>query len=126
MKLHIEALFFYANHAGGTEKRQYQNGILFFCSSAPIIWFRKRQNSVEASTFGSYLTMMKNAVEIIEALRYKLRMFGVPIDGSMNIFFDNGAVCVNTMRPKSTLSKNVHSIAYHHAREVVSPGMVRV
>jgi hypothetical protein len=33
---------------------------------------------------------MKNAVEMIEALRYKLRMFGVPIDGLTNIFCDNG------------------------------------
>jgi hypothetical protein len=50
-------------------------GIVLFCNRAPIIWFRKRQNSAEASTFGSEFTAMKNAVEIIEALRYKLSMF---------------------------------------------------
>ena len=69
---------------------------------------------------------MKNAVEIIEALCYKLRMFGVPIDGSMNIFCDNGAVCVNTTRPESTLSKKHHVIAYHRAQEAVAAGTVRV
>jgi hypothetical protein len=36
------------------------------------MWFSKRQNSVEASTFGSEFTAMKNTVEMIEALRYKL------------------------------------------------------
>jgi hypothetical protein len=41
------------------------------------MWFSKRQNSVEASTFGSEFTAMKNAVEMIEALRYKLQMLGV-------------------------------------------------
>ena len=92
----------------------------------PIIWFGKRQNSVEASTFGSELTAMKNSVEIIEALRYKLRMFGVPIDGSSNIFCDNGAVCVNTTRPELTLPKNHHNISYHCAREAVAAGTVRV
>ena len=46
---------------------------------------------------------MKNAVDIIEILRYKVCIFGVPIDGSTNLFCDNGAVCVNTMRPESTL-----------------------
>jgi hypothetical protein len=48
---------------------------------APTIWFSKRQNSVEASTSGSEFTAMKNVVEMIEALHYKLRMLGVPIEG---------------------------------------------
>ena len=51
-----------ANNAGDTETRLSQTGILFFCNSAPIIWFRKRQNSVEASKFGSEFTAMKNSV----------------------------------------------------------------
>ncbi len=71
-------------------------------------------------------TAMKNAVEMIEALRYKLRMFGVPIDGPTNIFCDNGAVCSNTTRPESTLSKKHHSIAYHRSREAVAAGTARV
>ena len=41
-----------ANHAGDTETRRSQIGILLFCNSAPIIWFIKWQNSVESSTFG--------------------------------------------------------------------------
>ena len=66
---------------------------------------------------------MKNAVDIIEELRYTLRMFGVPIDGPMNIFCDNGAVCVNTTWPDSTLSKKYHSLC---APEAVVAGTVRV
>ena len=69
------------NHAGETETRRSQTGMLLFCNSAPIIWFIKRQNSVEASTFGSEFNAMKNAVDIIEALRYKMRMYGVLING---------------------------------------------
>ena len=67
------------NHAGDTEARRSQTGILLFYNSAPIIWFRKGQNSVEASKFGSDFTVAKISVKITEALRYKLRMFGVPI-----------------------------------------------
>ena len=63
---------------------------------------------------------MKNAVDIIEVLRYKLRMFGVPINGSTIFFCRNGEVCVNTTRPESMLSKKHHSIAYHRAREAVT------
>jgi hypothetical protein len=115
-----------ANHAGDTENRRSQTGILLFCNSAPIIWHSKRQNSVEASTFGSESTALKNATEMIEALRYKLRMFGVPIEGPTNVFCDNEAVCKNSIRPESVLSKKHHSIAYHRNREAVAAGTMRV
>ena len=115
-----------ANHAGDTETRRSQTGILLFCNRAPVIWFSKRQNSVEASTFGSEFIAMKNAIKMIESLRYKLRMFGVPIEGPTNIFCDNGAVCANTTGPESTLTKKHHSIAYHRSREAVAANTVRV
>jgi hypothetical protein len=115
-----------ANHAGDTETRRSQTGILLFCNKAPVIWHSKRQNSVEASTFGSEFTALKNAVEMIEALRYKLRMFGVPIDGPTNVFCDNESVCKNGTRPESTLSKKQHSIAYHRTREAVAAETIRV
>ena len=35
---------------------------------------------------------MNNSVDLIAALRYKMRMFGVPIDGSTGILCDNEAV----------------------------------
>jgi hypothetical protein len=69
---------------------------------------------------------MKNAVEMIEALRCKLRMFGAPADGPTNVFCDNGAVVVNATRPESTLSKKHHNIACHRVREAVAAEMVRV
>lgn len=72
---------------------------------------------------------MKNAmVELTESLRYKLRMFGVRIQGATtNIFCDNEeAVYKNTTMPESTLKKKRHSIAYHRCREAVAAGTVRV
>ena len=70
--------------------------------------------------------MTNNSVEILEALRYKLRIFGVLFNGSTNIFCENEAVCVNTTWPELTLSKKHHIIAYHSVREVVAMGTVRV
>jgi hypothetical protein len=52
--------------------RRSQTGILLFCNKAPAMWFSERQNSMGASTFRSEFTAMKNTVEMIEALRYKL------------------------------------------------------
>ncbi len=115
-----------ASHGSDRATRRSQTGILIFCNRAPIIWFSKRQNTVEASTFGSEFQAMKNGVELIESLRYKLRMFGVPIDGPTNIFCDNEAVYKNTSLPESTLKKKHHSIAYHRCREAVAAGTVRV
>ena len=115
-----------ADLAGNTVTRRSQTGILIFINKAPIIWHSKRQNTVEASTFGSEITAMKNAVELIEALRYKLRMFGVPIEGPTNIFCDNEAVTKNCGIPESTLRKKHHSIAYHRNREAVAAGTCRI
>jgi hypothetical protein len=69
---------------------------------------------------------MKNAVELVESLRYKLRMFGVPLEGPANLFCDNEAVYKNTVLPESTLKKKHHSIAYHRCREAVTAGTVRI
>ncbi len=115
-----------ANHAGNTKDRRSQTGILIFINRAPIIWYSKRQATVEASTFGAEFCAMRIAVELIEALRYKLRMFGVPIDGAANVYCDNEAVYTNTVVPESVLKKKHHSIAYHRCREAVAAGVIRV
>ena len=80
------------NYTGDKTTRRSTTGILIFCNRAPIIWHSKRKNVVEMSTFGSEFTAMKNSVDMIAALQYKLRMFGIPIDGSTEIFCDNEAV----------------------------------
>ena len=99
---------------------------MLFVNKAPIHWYSKKQSTVEASTFGAEFCAMKTAVEMVEALRYKLRMFGVPIDGPCSVFCDNEAVYKNTVLPESTLKKKHHSIAYHRCREAVAAGIIRV
>ena len=65
---------------------------------------------------------MKNSVELIAELQYKLRMSGVPINGSTEIFCDNEAVYKNASTPKSQIRKKHHSISYHMSREAVDSG----
>ena len=93
---------------------------------APILWFTKRQNTVESSTFGSEFVAMRIAVEMIEGLRYKLRMMGVPIDGATNVFCDNDSVVKNASLPESTLKKKHNAIAYHRVRETIAAEVIRV
>jgi hypothetical protein len=44
---------------------------------------------VEAATFGSEMAALRICKELIVAIHYKLRMFGVEIDGPANVFCNN-------------------------------------
>ena len=118
--------FVESNHAGDKTTRISTTGIIVFCNRSPIIWHSKRQNGVETSKFGSEFTAMKNSIELIAALRYKMRMFGVPIDGSTGIFCDNEAVYKNASTPEYHIRKKHHSILYHMSREAVASGACRM
>ena len=109
-----------SEHAANTVMQRSQTGLLLFVNRVPVTWFSKRQTTVETSTFGCEFIAMKTAVEHIEALRYKLRMFGIPIEGPTNVFCDNEAVFKNTTIPDSTLKKKHTTICYHRAREAVA------
>ena len=50
---------------------------------------------------------MNTAVEMIEDLRYKLRMFSIPVEGPANVYCDNEAVTKNTTTPESMLKRNI-------------------
>ena len=63
---------------------------------------------------------------MVKGLRYKLRMFGIPIEGPANLYCDNEAVYKNVSLPDSVLNKKMHSIAYHYCRENVANGTARV
>jgi hypothetical protein len=114
------------NLAGIVVTRRSQTGILIFVYRAPVVWHSKKQNTVESSTFGSEIVALKNSIELLKSLKYKLRMLGVPLLGPADIFCDNEAVVINCSTPESTIKKKHHSIAYHHNREAVASGIVRI
>ena len=115
-----------ADHAGCQVTRRSHSGVILFVNRAPITWFSKRQNTVETSTFGSEFVAMRIAVELIEGLRYKLRMMGVPLDGATSVFCDNAAVVQNTTSPDSTLKKKHNAISYHRTREAIAAGTIKI
>jgi len=93
---------------------------------APIIWFSKAHNTVETLTFGSEFVAMRIAVELIESLRYKLRMFGIPSEGATNVLSDNKSVVTSSTVPESTLKKKHNLIAYHQVREAVAARTIQI
>ena len=115
-----------ADHASNTVTRRSQTGILIFLNRALIVWYSKRQNTMETSTFGSEFIAMRTAVEHIEVLCYKLHMFGIPVEDPTNVLCDNEAVFKNATIPESTLKKKHNSICYHCGREAVAARVMRV
>jgi len=47
-----------ADHAGNLLTHHSHSGVLIFLNKAPIVWYSKRQNTVESSTFGSKFVAM--------------------------------------------------------------------
>ena len=115
-----------ASHAANKVTRRSHTGFIIFVNRAPIIWYSKKQNTVESSTFSSEFIAMKTCMEQIVALRFKLRMFGVPIDGAANSIADNDSVVKNSSKINSSLNKKHSSIAYHAVRRSVAARIMRV
>ena len=119
-------MFCDAAHAVDLLTRCSTTGIVIFINGSPIRWFSKAQNTIESSTFGSEFVALKIATELNKGIRYKLRMFGIPIDGPTNTFCDNNSVVQNVTRPESVLQKKHNCIAYHKVRESVTSQAMRI
>jgi hypothetical protein len=115
-----------SDHAGDKMTRRSRTGVLIFANRAPILWHSKKQNSIESASFGSEFSALKTATELIEGLRYKLRMMGVPLEGAAYVKADNMSVIKNSTIPESTLRKKSNSIAYHYVRERCAAGVLQI
>ena len=113
-------MFVDADHAGDKRTRRSRTGFFIFLNSAVITWMSKRQPTIETSVFGAEFVAMKQGVETLRGIRYKLRMMGVPISGPSFVYGDNMSVIHNTQRPESTLRKKSNQICYHAVRESVA------
>ncbi|MGL5934729.1 MAG: Ty1/Copia family ribonuclease HI, partial [Cetobacterium sp.] len=94
--------------------------VLHFLNQTPIEWFTKKQPTVETATYGSEFVAAKTAVQQIMGLRQTLRYLGVEVEGSTQLFRDNGSVVKGGSIPHSVLKKRHHGISYHYTREAVA------
>ena len=125
-RLVVITAFVDASHASDKKTRRSHTGYIIFVNRAPVVFYSKRQATVESSTFSSEFIALKTCVEQIIGLRFKLRMFGFPIEGPANILSDNLSVVGNSSKIESTLNKKHSSIAYHLVRWNVAAEVVRV
>ena len=114
-----------SDHASNQATRRSHTGYIIFINRAPILWYSKRQNTVETSTFGSEFLAMKTVTEAIIALRAKLYWFGIPVDGPADVYADNESMVKCTRDFDTTLNKKHNAISYHYCRQAVAAEVIR-
>ena len=117
-----------ASHAANIKTRKSHTGYIIFINQAPIIWYSKRQQTVETSSFSSEFIALKACTEAIVSLQFKLRRFGIPMVAghATKVLCDNKRVLNNSSKVKSVLNKKHNSLAYHYIRWAVAAGIITV
>jgi hypothetical protein len=88
-------LFVDADHAGEQFTRRSRTGFIIYLNMAPIVWFSKRQPTVDSSVFGADFVAMKNGIETCRGLHYKFRMMGLALSVPTYVYGDNMYVVHN-------------------------------
>ena len=113
-------MFFDSDHAGDKSNRRSRTGFMIFLNMAMINWHTKKQATIEGAVIGAGFVAMKQGVDVLRGIRFKLQMMGVKIDGPIYVYGDNMSVIHKTSKPKSVLKKKSNSICYHFVREDVA------
>ena len=66
------------------------------------------------------------ATDMVEALRYTLICFGMPLEGPAEVFCDNMSVVKNPSIPTSAYNKSHNAIYYHRFREAQAANILSV
>ena len=84
--------------------------------------FSKKQSTVATLFYGTEFIAMKQGIDALKGLRYKLRMMDINIFGLSYVYGDNVLVAHNTSRPESVLRDKSNSVCYHTVHESVAMG----
>ena len=113
-------MFVDSDHAEEKSDRRSRTGFMIFMNMAMTNWHAKKQSTVEGAVFGAEFVAMKQGVEALRGIIFKLQIMGVKIDGPTYVYGDNMSVIHNTSKPESVLKKKFKSICYHFVREAVA------
>ena len=113
---------FVNNHAGDKVSHRSRSGLIIYVYTTFLRWFSKKQSTVETSIFGPEFVAMKQGINALRSLKYKLSMMGIKISGLSYICGENISGAFNTSRPESVLRKKSNSFCYHAVHESVGMG----
>ena len=68
----VTSAFVDASHGSNKVTRRSNPGYVLFIKRAPVKWMGKRQKIVETSAFSSEFISLKQCIEDVEHLRFKL------------------------------------------------------
>ena len=108
-----------ASHAADEVTWMSHSGHILLVDGVPVEWRSKRQTTVKTSAFSSEFIAMKHCIEDVEHLRFKLRMFGIPLDkneSETRILCDDEAVVKNSSNIESALDEKCSAAACHSTR----------
>ena len=80
----------------------------------------EEKNTLESSTFDSEFVAMRIERDLIDALQYTLRIFGVTLDGPTDMLCDNQGGVKNTSFPQLTLGNKYNVVNYHVIQEAAA------
>ena len=69
---------------------------------------------------------MRAGIDKVQALRYKLYIMGVPMDGPTYVFCDNQLVVLATQKPETRIPKKHNAFNYHRIRKSAAGKWIRV
>ena len=108
------------DHDRDKTNRFSRTGYMIFMNISMIDWHTKKQSTVGGAVFGAEFVVMKQGVEALRSISYKLRMMGVEFSRPTYIYGDNMSVIHNNFKLESVLKKKSNSICYHFVRESVT------
>ena len=112
------------NHCLATGKSL--TGCLHFVNKTPVVWYSKKQATVETTTYGSEFVAAKTATQQIMDIRQTLRYLGAPIATKSFLFGDNRSVVTSATLPHSTLTKRHNILAFHRVREAIAETLMAI
>ena len=81
--------------------------VWLYCEPSTNFVELETTDTIEMRTFDNEIVALRIDIEMIEGLRYKLRMMDVPIDGACKMFCDNDSVVKNISRPESPWGRSL-------------------
>ena len=118
--------FVHNNNYGNVVTWSLHTCVFIYVKNAPVILFSKKQKNFESSMFSSEFLAMRITRYISVLLRYKLRIFGVLLDRTSDVMYDNQGVVNNTSLSKYTLGNKQNILNYHVVRKESESGILWV
>ena len=105
-------MFMNSYHAENKISCRSRSCILIYVITTLMQWFSKKQSTVETFLFGVEFVAMKQGIDALRGLIYKLRIVGISTSGSLYLYGNNMSVEHNTSWQELVLRKKSNSVCH--------------